>query len=131
MTKEEILTKFGCPDIPFDEHVTMYYPAILSAMYEYAEQEVKTARKQWEPKWIPISDRLPEIDESTKTELGYYSKPVLCACDCWPRFCFVFDGKTMQYEKARQLIKRGLLLMPKTPSGKLELTELGRTINID
>ena len=39
MTKEEILIEFGCPDIPFDENVTMYYPAILSAMDKYAEQE--------------------------------------------------------------------------------------------
>lgn len=37
-SKEEILTEFGCPQIPFDENVTMYYPAILSAMDEYAEQ---------------------------------------------------------------------------------------------
>jgi hypothetical protein len=35
-SKPEILTEFGCPDIPFDENVTMYYPAILSAMDEYA-----------------------------------------------------------------------------------------------
>lgn len=36
-TKEEILNEFGCPDIPFDENVTMYYPAILSAMEEYGK----------------------------------------------------------------------------------------------
>ena len=40
-TKEEILNEFGCPDIPFDENVTMYYPAILSAMEEYAQQQLK------------------------------------------------------------------------------------------
>lgn len=34
-TAAEILTEFGCPDVPFDENVTMYYPAILSAMEEY------------------------------------------------------------------------------------------------
>lgn len=37
-TKEEILIEFGCPEIPFDENVKMYYPAILSAMDEYASQ---------------------------------------------------------------------------------------------
>jgi hypothetical protein len=37
-TKEEILTEFGCPEIPFNEEVTMFYPAILSAMDEYAAQ---------------------------------------------------------------------------------------------
>lgn len=42
-TKEEILSEFGCPDIPFDENVTMYYPAILSAMDEYAESKAKEA----------------------------------------------------------------------------------------
>ena len=38
-TKEEILIEFGCPNVPFDENVTMYYPAILSAMEEYAQQQ--------------------------------------------------------------------------------------------
>ena len=37
-TKEEILIEFGCPEVPFDENVTMCYPAILSAMDEYAAQ---------------------------------------------------------------------------------------------
>jgi hypothetical protein len=37
-SKEEILEDFGCPIIPFDENVTMYYPAIISAMDEYADQ---------------------------------------------------------------------------------------------
>lgn len=36
-TKEEMLDDYGCPEIPFDENVTMFYPAILSAMQEYAE----------------------------------------------------------------------------------------------
>jgi len=38
-SKEEILREFGCPEIPFNENVTMYYPAILSAMDEYASQQ--------------------------------------------------------------------------------------------
>jgi len=37
-TKEQILEDFGCSEIPFDEMVTMFYPAILSAMDEYANQ---------------------------------------------------------------------------------------------
>ncbi len=41
MTKEEILDEYGCPDIPFDEKVTMYYPAILEAMEEYAKQQIQ------------------------------------------------------------------------------------------
>ncbi len=32
MTNEEILQEFGCPEVPFNENVTMYYPAILSSM---------------------------------------------------------------------------------------------------
>ena len=44
-TKEEILIEFGCPNVPFDENVTMYYPAILSAMEEYAQQQVKNCIK--------------------------------------------------------------------------------------
>lgn len=46
-TKEEILNEFGCPPIPFDENVTMYYPAILSAMDEYASQ--------FRQEWIPVA----------------------------------------------------------------------------
>ena len=34
-----ILIDFGCPPIPFDENVTMYYPAIVSAMQEYSNQQ--------------------------------------------------------------------------------------------
>lgn len=36
-TPEDILIEFGCPPIPYDEYVKMYYPAILSAMEEYAK----------------------------------------------------------------------------------------------
>ncbi|NQU54083.1 MAG: hypothetical protein HQ522_16260 [Bacteroidetes bacterium] len=49
-TKEEILTSHGCPEIPFDENVTMFYPAILEAMEEYSKgykefiQKVKIMR---------------------------------------------------------------------------------------
>lgn len=34
---EEILNEYGCPEIPYDENVTMYYPSILSAMEEYGK----------------------------------------------------------------------------------------------
>lgn len=44
-TKEEILTEHGCPVIPFDENVKMYYPAILEAMEEYATQQVNLLNK--------------------------------------------------------------------------------------
>ena len=38
MTKaEEILNEYGCPEIPFDENVTMFYPSILSAMQGYGK----------------------------------------------------------------------------------------------
>lgn len=39
-TPEKILEDFGCGEIPNDEMVTMYYPAIISAMKEYAEQSL-------------------------------------------------------------------------------------------
>lgn len=58
-TKKEILIEFGCPDVPFDENVTMYYPAILSAMEEYANQQVQLANR-----WIPVEEELPEAKES-------------------------------------------------------------------
>ena len=54
-TKEEILIEFGCPDVPFDENVTMYYPAILSAMDEYANAKVDEAMRWRDPK-----EELPE-----------------------------------------------------------------------
>ena len=37
-TKSEILEDFGCPVPDFHENVTMYYPAIHSAMEEYAQR---------------------------------------------------------------------------------------------
>ena len=45
-TKEEILIEFGCPNVPFDENVTMYYPAILSAMEEYANAKINEAMRK-------------------------------------------------------------------------------------
>lgn len=41
ITAEKILDDYGCPSIPFDEKVTMYYPAIINAMHEFAEQRVR------------------------------------------------------------------------------------------
>jgi hypothetical protein len=49
-TAEEILIEFGCPDVTFDENVTMYYPAILSAMEEYANARVGEAMRWRDPK---------------------------------------------------------------------------------
>jgi hypothetical protein len=37
-TKEEILNEYGCPEIPFNENVEMFYSAILGAMEEYAKE---------------------------------------------------------------------------------------------
>jgi len=37
-TAIEILDEYGCPPIPFDENITMYYPAIINAMEEYRNQ---------------------------------------------------------------------------------------------
>jgi len=37
-TKTQILMEFGGPESSFDGDVSMYYPAILCAMEEYAEQ---------------------------------------------------------------------------------------------
>jgi len=54
-TAEEILIEFGCPDVPFDENVTMYYPAILSAMEEFANARVDEAMRWRDPK-----EELPE-----------------------------------------------------------------------
>jgi len=40
-TAEEILDEFGCPDISFNENITMYYPAIIEAMHQFAAQAVE------------------------------------------------------------------------------------------
>jgi len=60
-TPHEILTEFGCPDISFDENVTMYYPAIISAMHEYADQ--------FKPKPQPEQ---PDIDTVINTVCNAY-----------------------------------------------------------
>lgn len=39
-TKEEILSEYGCSEVPFNEEVMMFYPALLNAMEEYALQAV-------------------------------------------------------------------------------------------
>ncbi len=69
-TKEEILSEFGCPDIPFDENVTMYYPAILSAMDEYAESKAKeawnAARELDKPKVVGETEKGIQVFEAYK-----------------------------------------------------------------
>ena len=72
-TAEELLIEYGRGDVPFDENVTMCYPAIISAMEEYASQ--------FKPQWVSVEERLPEIDqeivgisESGKTASGKWSK---------------------------------------------------------
>jgi len=57
-TAEEILIEFGCPDVTFDENVTMYYPAILSAMEEYANARVGEAMR-----WRDPEEELPEFNK--------------------------------------------------------------------
>lgn len=42
---EEILSEFGLGYIPSDKDVTMYGPAILSAMHEYAQQAVRSEQE--------------------------------------------------------------------------------------
>jgi len=77
-TKEEILKELGCSEIPFDENVTMFYPAILSAMEEYASQfqqewipvEEETARE-------PIQDALYATGRFTKDECDVLSDGIL------------------------------------------------------
>ena len=34
---EEILKEYGISDIPFDENITMYYPALLNAVKEFGK----------------------------------------------------------------------------------------------
>jgi len=57
-TVEEVLIEFGCPDVSFDENVTMYYPAILSAMEEYANARVGEAMR-----WRDPEEELPTTGE--------------------------------------------------------------------
>ncbi len=62
-TAEEILNEYGCPEISFDEKVTMYYPAIINAMEEYTSQsqptdsEIDKAATDWVTKSNKITDR--------------------------------------------------------------------------
>lgn len=39
-TKEEILIEYGMSKVPYDEIITMFLPALVNAMQEYADQEV-------------------------------------------------------------------------------------------
>lgn len=45
-TAIEVLDDYGCPDVPFDENVTMYYPAIIDAMKEYAKEALRDAAEK-------------------------------------------------------------------------------------
>jgi hypothetical protein len=37
-TAVETLDEYGCPEIPFNENIVMYYPSIINAMDDYAQQ---------------------------------------------------------------------------------------------
>jgi len=54
---EEILDKYGCPEIPFDENITMFYPAIIEAMEEYASHPIKDITDEEIEKEFPINLR--------------------------------------------------------------------------
>ena len=70
---EEILNEYGCPEIPFDENVTMFYPSILSAMQEYGKycaEQAFTAGFYEGQEYYPstFSDFWSEFQSKEKTE---------------------------------------------------------------
>ena len=65
LSAEEILNNYGCPPIPFEENVTMYYPAILEAMEEYRQagiREVLVKFNSWMCK-NQFDGRIPLIND--------------------------------------------------------------------
>ncbi len=71
-TKEEILDDLGVGEIPFSEMVTMYYPAILSAMEEYAKQ-VKHIRDVIQPNPLKVAIKGDGTEEYSKVIFQYFS----------------------------------------------------------
>lgn len=77
-SKEEILEDYGCPDIPFDENVTMYYPAIIEAMEEYKNQQLKESESEKQKLKEVVKDLILEAFEyvsvSPERALELYSE---------------------------------------------------------
>jgi len=82
-SKEEILIEFGCPEVSFDENVTMYYPAILSAMDEYAEQNMAEIINSKMP-YITIRKLIQkEYDKNPRdTNVGFLDRFAKVVSDC-------------------------------------------------
>ncbi len=45
-TAEEILTQYFDTNLPYDENIVCYYPHLLEAMKEYAQQEIQKDRER-------------------------------------------------------------------------------------
>jgi hypothetical protein len=71
-TIDKILEDFGRPHIPFDENVTMYYPAIVSAMQEYATQQTAHLQQQLKEAKEKIDDAVYFIQSAPSK--GYNNK---------------------------------------------------------
>ena len=70
-TREQILEDFGCPVVPFDENVTMYYPAILSAMDEYRSQGEQEAMEK------VIGELVEWMEEEANCNEANYKDPLI------------------------------------------------------
>jgi len=70
-----ILVDFGCPEPPFDEMVTMYHPAIISAMEEYLTIRTAELCKELEYKdqyynsSISVNSRLLSENKQLKSKI--------------------------------------------------------------
>lgn len=61
-TAEEILDEYGCPSVPFDENVTMFYPAIIDAMHQFASQQSALAVAKRERQIGALLDQMLDED---------------------------------------------------------------------
>lgn len=98
-TVEEILIEFGCPNVPFDENVTMYYPAILSAMEEYANAKVDEAMHKSCTKINSKQNDSARIDLEQLSRLLAYSDKYEISIQFWPKQIAVYiakDGVNLQ-----------------------------------
>jgi len=90
-SNEEILQEFGCPEIPFNENVTMYYPAILSSM-DAARKDEAVAWEEWK--------RVHYIYSVIRHDMtvGFFYKKV---CYSFDELYTIFKHKTVKHETER------------------------------
>lgn len=65
----EVFADYWQGDVPWDEKITVEYPAIINAMEDFAEQTLSQERKKWEAEKRELVESINQIEFDLYTSL--------------------------------------------------------------